>query len=778
LSKKHKQHRPTAPSQGEVRQRAQRAAQEGRFQQALDLAKQLYKQEPTPENRAFLKQTYLGRARQLIGQGYTRDAITVLTVARQVDPADPVYLGEVASELARCGALQEVLPLLEHLPEVATGKVFAAVADVSMRQGPAGRGKLPVALQPDFDRIVQAFEQVEKGQDEEAKTTLQGIGLKSPFLEWKVFLRGLQAGYQNDDPRALENWQRLNPERLPARLAAPFRLSIDSDFRAAQPPTTQHALQKQLERLQGASMANVLREVQNAYARQEPMSHAFTLVQGLLPQLRKEAPHLVPRLAACFYWAILETGPEDLRRYERVFGPPAQDPHFARLRALAYERAGEVELAHKSWQDYEKQVSGNKALWGDDTERVRALIWLRMGQNAAGAPDERALERLPDWMRDHPDRPRPLKPSPDECFNRCRQLAPDLLPAYEEPFLYHRRARDAKKTEAAGKRLLEKFPKHVPTLTALGDMVEEQGRATEALDLYLRALQQNPLDRALRTRVGDAHLSVARSDVQQKKLDEARQQCQAARAYLDGRDPTACLCLEVACAFQAREASQAEELLTQARTRGPSSAAVSYQMLVEAASLKLDKKVKSRFDGEFKQVLKQPVTLPDVLALLRAVHRLQQSGVTYHGQKTHTKKIQALAEALDLQSIGDRDFFNLGKALLDADGRVVVDRLLRKRGNYLHSEDPYWHYLSALSEIARGPERMIHWNVRNSLEMAQRYARQMPDGDEKQQLLDGIHQQLEYAERHNPYSRFSGFFGDMFGDESEEFDDDYEDDGW
>ena len=46
----------------------------------------------------------------------------------------------------------------------------------------------------------------------------------------------MTAYYQNDDARALDNWQRLDPKRVPARLAAPLRAVIDPAFRAAQSP--------------------------------------------------------------------------------------------------------------------------------------------------------------------------------------------------------------------------------------------------------------------------------------------------------------------------------------------------------------------------------------------------------------------------------------------------------------------------------------------------------------------------------------------------------------
>ena len=217
---------------------------EGRFQQALELTKQLYKAEPTPAHQEMLRQAYLGRARQLRTQGQIRDAVTVLHAALAVDRTTPVWLEQVAEELARCGEVNRALELLAQAPEsAALAYVMAGAADAALQRETAGRALLPVSLDADFDRILLAFQQVEAGKDDDARATLQGIGLRSPFLEWKVLLRGFQAYYANDDARAQENWQRLAPERLPYRLAAPFRFRIDAEFRAAQSPETHTALQ-------------------------------------------------------------------------------------------------------------------------------------------------------------------------------------------------------------------------------------------------------------------------------------------------------------------------------------------------------------------------------------------------------------------------------------------------------------------------------------------------------------------------------------------------------
>ena len=289
----------------------------------------------------------------------------------------------------------------------------------------AGREQLPAPLQAEFDRVLLAFQQVESGQDEQAKATLQEIGLRSPFLEWKVLLRGLQAYYQNDDGRALENWQRLAADRLPARLAATFRCQIDPTYRAAQPPPTQNALQAQFDRAQGSVLPQELRRLRQSMEHHETLATAFRQAEALLPQFKQQSPHLVPRLANCFYWSITDTGPDDIARYQRVFGAPAIDPHFHRLYALSYDRGHDVNGAHPHWLAYEKELADHPELFpAGQAAPARALIWLHMGENAATIPSKKKMAKLPKFLRDHPDRPPHLNPSADKCFEKAIQLVP------------------------------------------------------------------------------------------------------------------------------------------------------------------------------------------------------------------------------------------------------------------------------------------------------------------------------------------------------------------
>src|SRR6185437_13944850 len=222
------------------------------------------------------------------------------------------------------------------------------------------------------------------------------------------------------------NWQRLTPERVPARLAAPFRFRIEADFRTAQPPATQAVLQKQIDRLQGSAVLSQLRGLQATLAHKGKMPAALRQVEALLPVLRQEAPQLVPRLAACFYWHILETGPDDVPRYQRVFGPPPEDLHFHRLNALGYERAGELDVAHNHWQQYEQEIAAHPERWpGGQADRARALIWHHMGQNAASIPEPRKKPLRRSFLFDEDEPLTPLKPPAEKCFEKSLELAPD-----------------------------------------------------------------------------------------------------------------------------------------------------------------------------------------------------------------------------------------------------------------------------------------------------------------------------------------------------------------
>lgn len=758
MSKKPKHHHTSTYSPAELRPRIERARREGRFQQALDLTKQLHKHEPTPANLELLREVYLGRARQLRSQGQTRDALTVLEVASRLDGASPDWLERLGEEMAQCGDIARTLALIEKLPDPASATgILARIADAAVQQEAAGRAALSPALQADFDRVLRAFQHVESGQDEAARETLQGIGLRSPFLEWKLLLRGLSAYWNDDNVRALENWQRLAPERLPARLAAPFRFRIDADFRTAQLPATQAVLQKQIDRLQGSAVLPQLRGLQATLAHKGKMPAALRQVETLLPALRQEAPQLVPRLAACFYWHILETGPDDVLRYQRVFGPPPEDLHFHRLNALGFERAGELDVAHNHWQQYEQEIAAHPERWpGGQADRARALIWHHMGQNAASVPEPRNKPRHRSFLFDEDDPLTPLKPPAEKCFQKSLELAPDLLETHEALVHHHLEAKREAKAEKAARQLLEHFPNHVPTLELLSDLRRKRGDFAAALELIQQALRGNALDRRLRRKVSDAHLLLARSHVESGRFDEARQQFQAALDLSSGPDGSMILAHWAACEFKAGDDARAEELIQQALARTTAPVGVSYLLLTEVLRLKLARTLKTRFEQDLKNGLAMPN--PDgAVFLTRILAGLHTGGVKYIGQKGHTQKVLSYIYKTRNLDFSEPQLEELCRNLLDMEAYPQARRTANQ-GEAQYRDSPVFPYLHALAWIQEEGRRVPTWKVVPMLKRAQSLARVQPPNERRDRMLEDIEKHLQEL---NPFDL--DFLGRMFG---------------
>ncbi len=755
--------------------RVRAAVDEGRYQQALELAKNLHKSEPTPANRALLHEVSLGRARQLALQGHEHDAASTLNA----DVATPGFLAEwtaqVALDLARYGDAPGAMKLVDLGGDAALREqVVAHLVDAALSQEKNGRQLVPREFQAEFERILLAFNQQEKGHDESARETLQGIGLRSPFMEWKVLLRGLQAYYQKDEVRALENWQRLKTDRLPYRLIAPLRFALDQEFQVRQPPATQTILQKQLARLQaGSLLAGKLRELQGAISGQGSLAQAFRLAESILPQLRTEAPHLVPRLAKVLYGVLITGGePEDVPRYRRVFGNPPDDPHFNRLHATGWERAGAFDESHRSWQNYEKDISALPQIYpGEQGKLARALVWKHMGDNAARIPTAEQMRALPEFLRERGKLPKPLKPNAEECYRKSLELAPDQLRTHQAVFQHLVACKLDAKALKAGAELLQRFPDDVPTLQEMGHLLQKSGKYSEALLQFQRALQHNPLDRKLRRQVAEAHLLTARDHTEKRRFDAARAEFQAALKISEASDNSPIYCKWAACEFKAGDPSRAEELLHEALAEADNRLAVAYSMLIEVIRIKLPATLKKRFDREFTDGLAASPTPLAVTALASTTAIHVRSAVDYVGQKSHQKKVLAYVKKAAQVGFTEEQLERLCNALSVLSAPRLFDSFVELGKRRFPASPAFW-LLESEAMLTRGPGGFSPFALSLVLGEAEKRLRALPPDPKTQELLDIVHQRHQLVEMLNPFSRlFDNGPLDPFGgfDEDDDF---------
>jgi tetratricopeptide (TPR) repeat protein len=757
----------------DAKARIERTRREGRYQQALELVKQLYKYEPTPDHLELLKDTYVQRALQLHGMGAVRDAATVLEVASRLDEKNRAWLERLAKEMARCGdavRLKMLMDRLAHLPGGAEtsdiGKqLLTSVADAAILQEGAGKNAVPPELKEDHDRIVQAFREVENGQDDAARQTLAAVGLKSPFLEWKILLRGLQAYYANDDERARENWQRLDPERPPARIAAPFRAAIDPAYQAAQSPPVQVKLRHQFESTQGGDLNVQLRALRKALARPDTLSEALALCERLIPALQQQAPQVVPRLAASLYWKVLETGPNDLARYRRVFGGPPTDPKFDRLNALGNELAGNLDKAHKHWEAYQKDIAERPDVWpGEEGPLARALVYIKMAENAASVPTPEQFAKLPRAIRQMERPPRPLQPTAEQCYRKAIELAPSLIEAHTGLFRATLQTGKEAKVIETGEALLEKFPHDVETARMLGTFLLQRERNERACEVWEKVVHMQPMDASARQFLGAASRGLARELVLKKQYDEARRRYQASLDLVGPDLRPGVLCNWSVAERVAGDPARADELLTQARAL-VGELYISYLQLVESHRMRLPPKEKSRLAKEFTAKLDDPVDAATLVSLVEYAASLVVRGVTYFGIKTHVKKIVGLASKLDARILDERLLQRLVKALLEHEGVGRILPPLYRTGQARFPNNPHFPYFEAVHLMGDDPDESLRdYKVRGPLEHAERLARQRPaDEPGIKEMLADIERRLAVLRVLNPFADLFSRMGDDFG---------------
>lgn len=751
--------------------RIARARQEGRTQQALDLTRQLFKHNQTEEHRELLRQVTLERGKQLQAQGKISDAATVFSNLLTMG-GTPELRAEAAQRLAACGAAPQAMAALPQIEDPALRlRALQHAADAALAKGGAGKNALPAELHAAFDLILHAFKHYEAGRDEEARALLQGIGLQSPFLEWKLLLRGLLAYYTNDDARALENWRRLDSERLPYRICAALRAGIDPAFLKAQPAAVQKSLQAKSAAQTGSEFASPLRDL-GVSIQHESLGPAFRKADQLVKNLGREFPQLATRLAHCFFWAILNQGrPEDFERYQRVFGEPADDPNLYRLEALAQEMRGLWPEAHQAWQKFIGYVANAPHEWpGAIGIHVQAMIWSRMAENAL--PERRRRGKSANPFFDlFANQTAPLKPSAEKCYENAIALAPDRLAGYIPLFNLYRDAGKLAKAKKLGVQMLKHFPDHADTLEALGELSLEARDYKKAQEYFEKSIQANPLDLELRGKLAHARQNFGLKLTLEKKYDAARAQYEKALHLWEGAK-TPLLCQWAVAELKAGNAPRAEELIAQALAESDQRLACRYALVGASVRAKLPPKQKKSIADDLKAALVQTPTPAEILVLLEsAADQRLVHDKSFHGQKSQEKTILKFLDAIQFDAFDEAQLQRITVGLETLNVRKPwLHCLNHARRHYL--KNPFFRLSFVEYYLMEGRYPKTHL-AREHLDAARTLVEQMPRGEEQQRYLDAIKVSEGFiAELNARHPSMTDMLDRMFGDFGPDMDDD------
>ena len=269
------------------------------FEAALVEARKLAGFAPGPEAAALLRECQFALAEAALDRkqfaDFNRVAPALDPLCITAGPESIKALGRLYLRGARSDELPRLIALLTNPDDAAELQgdwVDRAVRDRQPKS-------LPEDWHPAFAAFLAALGHYEAKRDDPAREALGGIGLGSPLLDWKLWLRGLLAWVAGDDGRALENWSRLNPRRLPHRLAAPLRAKADPAW-PADVPAHREQLAKQYGHFTRRDLTGQLRNLLPELGGKKGLAGAYRVAEGLLPQLKASHPECVPQLANVF----------------------------------------------------------------------------------------------------------------------------------------------------------------------------------------------------------------------------------------------------------------------------------------------------------------------------------------------------------------------------------------------------------------------------------------------------------------------------------------------
>lgn len=742
--------RPAKPAPKVTPASVEAAAHKGDFAAAVVLARQLAAADPTDAHALILANAVFKKAEQHELRGELADLRGTLQLLPAVaDPARAARLWAMAGDRVRADGIS---------PEPVTALHFA---DFLVRT--KSTADVPPEWKAGYDAVLDAFALYSNGKDDAAREALGAIGLASPFLEWKLLLRGLLAWTANDDAKAVENFARLNAERYPARLAAPVRVQCDPAFARTQPPTGKAALEEQGKRLRSVGLVAKLNKVRGELASSRKLGPAFKAVEGALTDLKKQAPALLPKLADALYFAIAKRGePTDLPKYTKLFGPPPADPSFHKLEAMVLEEIDDLGMSLQRWASFEGWLADVPAGWSRGlADRARAVILRRMAGIAADieedAADPRAADEFGGFFGAPARKPKAKKKpvDPTAYLKRAADLAPDWEPVAQELFAAALARGDIAAAEAAARRYLDLAPQSIPVLSALAALMTNQGKSAEALALRRRALAVNPLDAHNRHLTGSAAIAHARRLAVAGDLTEAEKLLDENKALLEEKLPTSYFALRSVIYRKTKRPAEADTAATAALGLKTSRLVARLYLHANAVLLKLKPKERTAAAKDLADALELSPTPAEAGSLLTGHDMYLAEGLKYTGQKTQEKKfLEVAVRAAGSVEGTELEFEMLAGTLMNKQQFAVV---LKVTGGLMKRfpKNPFFPYLYSQAELAKSKGRS-GYKVTEPLRKAKVLAEASTEERHKQ-LLPQIEELLK---ANDP---FGGLFGGFFG---------------
>ena len=660
-------------------------------------------------------------------------ALGVALGAYAVDRYDPAWRKLVAVRLAQSGESEKALEVASGLNDPALPtSLLGHAADFALRTNNANA--FPELHRPAFEAIRTAFGHYRAKADEAAREALNSVGLQSPFLEWKVLLRGLIAWTGNDSSKALENFGRLKAERIPAKLAAPFRFKIDSAFADSQSEEQRRVLGLAYLAFDRTGLSAKLRTLLPLFSICKNLQPLFKALEPVVTSLRREGPALVPRLANAVYFTIQRGGqPDDMNRFTKVFGPPRSDPEFSRLQGIVLEEMEEFENSLKSWANYESWLATGAAHWPEPmTKRARAIVLNRMGGLAEDSEED-----------------------PRRYYRRAVALAPEYPEPNRNLFGAEIIAMDAAAAEKVGRAYAILAPNDLELLTGLAMLLAKRGKHADAFEFQKRALAINPLDAAQRTRFATRLMAYARTEAVAGKLKRALAILTESGTVPVETEPVLFFALRSAICRKIGDGEAADEEESVSLKSVERRLEALFARAVNGAILKWKPKEKAEANKEFVAELALEPGPRKLIRVAFAFENFEEEGVDFPWFNAQSKKIYGEMTKCDARPGEETDFEILAQFLRMKSTTPAVQSWLKRLAKRFPKNPVFPYALGKLLFDKQEGEPILDYKIRKLLETAQKFSQGSTEISRKAIYDDAT----EILKASDPFANFFDLFG-------------------
>jgi tetratricopeptide (TPR) repeat protein len=540
----------------------------GRFKEAMEVFKQLVRQDKRPEWTDRLADAYAGRARTLADKGMFKEAVLVLENTRTADGMvrEPMlYLTSLIRQGQYRKAQQAALHHVDRLPAAEASLVAELAAALSLAAPlPAeAQGAKPPggAAWAELSGAAQAalYAWLRGKPSDEVDHLLNRIPLRSPFGPLRLILKSLiMPPDASAKALGLLTMVPATSRFAAASAAAAVALTDDSAMLLERWNGLRPAQQSFVAEIRGVPpMATALLK-QILEAEQRGPAALFTLLvkPGLpLPEhdLRTACLNLLPEI------------PDRLTQFDGRFGAlPAMQR--SRVFALAAEARNNWRQAQAYWDAVADVLSPQSA---PDARLARAVV----------------LRHLADLAQRHPEiRGAPGMDPVTSYLELSLEADPDHLPATLTLLEQYRTADSPKDWHRAADLAAQRFPGNTTILLHAVDAAVARNAYKKAAGFAHRLLTLDPINQPVRQRMIELQLAHARKQMRAGRADLAGKALAQAAEWERPDAPNAPLRIgQALAAMHGNENQAAETRLREAVQLGGGGVAGWFRAVLEAA---------------------------------------------------------------------------------------------------------------------------------------------------------------------------------------------------